>query len=124
MTTIIDKLNLIAQTINEIENEDAGVGVILKEGFSLSINMLEELQKAGNVSNLDASAQLEIITNVLGVSLEDLVKHVISGMQDQGNDKVADQNTLDFITSDLDDYERFIAQNKSKEDLDFLSKEI
>ncbi len=124
MTSIVEKLNLIAQTINEIGAEDEGLGMILMEGFSLSINMMEELQKTGKVGNTDASAQLEIIANVLGVSLEELVKRVLDDMQNQVSDKPVDQGTLDFITSDLDDYERFLAQNKAKDDLDFLSKEI
>jgi hypothetical protein len=41
-------------------------------------------------------------------------------------DKEVDKNTLEFITSasDLDDYEKFLAQAKAKEDLDFLSNAI
>jgi hypothetical protein len=123
MSTIADKLNLIAQTITEIGDEDPGTAAILLEGFAVSIGLMQELQETGTVDAMDVSRQLEVITNVLGVSLEDLVNVALSNIQSK-SDKPADQETLDFITSDLDDYERFLAQSKAKEDLDFLSKEI
>jgi hypothetical protein len=55
-----------------------------------------------------------------------MMEHVFKEMNEQQmeSNKEADAVTLDFITSDLDDYEKFIAQNKAKESLDFLSKEI
>jgi hypothetical protein len=123
MSTIADKLNLIANTITEIGDEDPAVASILLEGFAVSIGLMQELQEKGTVDHLDVSRQLEVITNVMGVSLEELVKVALSNVQDNSG-KPADQETLDFITSDLDDYERFLAQSKAKEDLDFLSKEI
>ena len=123
MSNIADKLNLIAQTIVEIGDEDEAAGAILLEGFSVSIGLMEELQETGKVDPANISKQLEVITRVMGVSLEDLVKSALTNIQ-EGSSKPADQETLDFITSDLDDYERFLAQNKVKEDLDFLSKEI
>lgn len=123
MSTIADKLNLIASTINEIGEEDTAVAAILLEGFAVSIGLMQELQENGAVDPLDVSRQLQVITNVMGVSLEELVKVALSNVQDTSS-KPADQETLDFITSDLDDYERFLAQSKAKGDLDFLSKEI
>jgi hypothetical protein len=40
--------------------------------------------------------------------------------------KAADEATLDFITNDeeVDDYEKFIDENKVKENLDFLKGEL
>ena len=123
MSTIAEKLNLIAQTIIEIGDEDEATAAILLEGFTVSIGLMQELQENGSVDGMDISRQLEVITKIMGVSLEDLVKAALANVQDNSS-KPADQETLDFITSDLDDYERFLAQNKAKGDLDFLSKEI
>lgn len=123
MSTIAEKLNLIAQTIIDIGEEDEATAAILLEGFTVSIGLMQELQENGSVDGMDISRQLEVITKVMGVSLEDLVKTALTNIQDTSG-KPADQETLDFITSDLDDYERFLAQNKAKGDLDFLSKEI
>ena len=123
MSTIAEKLNLIAQTIIEIGDEDEATAAILLEGFTVSIGLMQELQENGGVDGMDISRQLEVITKIMGVSLEDLVKAALANVQDNSG-KPADQETLDFITSDLDDYERFLAQNKAKGDLDFLSKEI
>ena len=42
----------------------------------------------------------------------------------ESSNKEPDLETLDFITSDLDDYEKFLAKSSAKNNLDFLSKEI
>ena len=40
--------------------------------------------------------------------------------------KAPDKESLDFITSDVDvdDYEKFLEENKVKENLDFLNSQI
>jgi hypothetical protein len=63
------------------------------------------------------------VSSIVGLDLDQLVKYTISQSQ-EGESKEADQGTLDFITSDLDDYEKFLASNKSKEALDYLKSEI
>lgn len=121
--SVIDKLNLIAETIKEIETEDPGMAAILVEGFGLSLNLIETVSKNGARKEIDISEHLEVVSKILNVSIKDLVMAAMQGETSE-NDKVPDQDTLDFITSDLDDYEKFIAQNKAKSDLDFLSKSI
>jgi hypothetical protein len=64
------------------------------------------------------------LERTLGISVENLVMEIINKQQQDLNNKVPDQQTLDFITSDMDDYEKFLAQNKAKEDLEFLAKSI
>jgi hypothetical protein len=127
--TLDEKIEAIFNIIKTIETEDdPGVYLLMLEGFILSLNLLKELSEKGNRENIDISEHLEIVSRVLNISLKDLVLHIITEVNEgqTTNDKAVDENTLAFITStsDLDDYEKFIAQNKAKEDLDFLSKAI
>lgn len=128
---IDEKLNDIFQIIKDIEIEDdPGVSTVLLDGFILSLNIIKTLSETTEpVEKLDISEHIEMVSRCLGISLEDLVVHIVKQMdaeQTGNNDKPVDQNTLDFIisNSDLDDYEKFIAENKAKEDLDFLAKTI
>lgn len=124
--TLTDKLAQILDIIKSTEADDPMVSAILMDGFGLSLNLIAvnvERAEKGEVGN-DISQQLEMISRVCGISLEDVVRHVIDQDQTNQADKPVDQATLEFITSDLDDYEKFLAQNKAKEDLDFLNKVI
>ena len=130
--TVEDKLQQIFDIIKSIEVEnDPGIAAILMEGFGLSMNIINAaIATGGRRDKIDISEHLEIVSSVLGVSVKDLVMKAIDDINGANNEnlgsKAPDQSTLDFITSgqDLDDYEKFLAQNKAKEDLDFLSKEI
>jgi hypothetical protein len=126
MNTIDEKVNKIFEIIQDIKNDDEFIYHALLEGLGLSVELILEIQKVGHRETVDFSKHLEIITNVLGVSLEDLVKVCLKDIQSENDEstKLPDQETLEFITSDLDDYEKFLAKNSSKENLDFLSKEI
>jgi hypothetical protein len=125
MNTIVDKLTEIGKIISEIETEDPGMAGILREGFGLSLNIIKEVSEKGSRGVVDISEHIEIVSRVLNVPLRDLVMHIIQTQQPNDvSDKAPDQETLDFITSNMDDYEKFLAQNKAKEDLDFLSKSI
>jgi len=125
MKDIVDKLSQIGVIINEIESEDPGVAGILREGFGLALNIIKEVSDRGSREVVDISEHIEVVSRVLNVPFQDLVLHIIQNQQgEEVSDKAPDQETLDFITSDLDDYERFLAQNKAKDDLDFLSKNI
>lgn len=122
--SVVDKIVDIANIIKEIETEDPGVAGILREGFGLSLNLIKQVTENGSRESIDISEHLEIVSKVLGVSLTDLVVQIMQSQSDTSSNKEPDQATLDFITSDLDDYEKFLAQNKAKDDLDFLSKTI
>jgi hypothetical protein len=121
--SVVDKIQEIITIIGEIKQEDPVAGDILIEGIGLSLNLLEVASDEKGREKADVSEHLHIITKVLGVSLEDLVISIMDHKNNQ-SDKPVDQSTLDFITTDMDDYEKFLAQNKAKEDLDFLSKAI
>jgi hypothetical protein len=128
--TINEKLEKILEIINLMEVEDEpGVSTIFLDGFILSMNIIKEMsERTEPVETVDISKQIEMVTSILGISLHDLVMQIIKDMNENQEmpDKEVDKNTLDFITStsDLDDYDKFLAQNKAKEDLDFLSKAI
>jgi oligoribonuclease (3'-5' exoribonuclease) len=126
MSDVVEKLNKILDIIVDLKNDDVAVHFLMLEGFNLSVDLIDELKKVGSREKIDMSKHLEIITNVLGISLEELVTICLDNMKEENEEstKMADQETLDFITSDLDDYEKFLAKNSSKKDLEFLSKEI
>lgn len=126
MSTVNDKIDNIFNMIMDIKKDNEAIHYLMLEGFSLSIELITELRKTGSRESIDFSKHLEIITNILGVSLEDLVIQSLNKIQNENGEstKEPDQETLEFITSDLDDYEKFLAKNSSKESLDFLTKEI
>lgn len=121
--SVVDKLCQIGDIITDIEKEDPGMAAILQEGFGLSLRIIKEVSERGQRDTIDVSEHIEIMSKILGVSLNDLVMSILNN-QGQESNKEPDQATLDFITSDMDDYEKFLAQNKAKTDLDFLSKNI
>ena len=125
----VEKIAQIYSLIQEIDTEDSSVGTIMLEGFNLSLRTLQAVADKNERTEIDISDHIQIVCRALGVDLKDMVEDIIKNMSEQNsgnmNDtKEPDQSTLDFITSDLDDYEKFLAQNKAKEDLDFLSKQI
>jgi uncharacterized protein (DUF1697 family) len=132
--TIVQKINDIIKLIGEITDEDEYVGKILFQGLGTSINTLEvvfktiELEsKIGEkVEPLDVSAQIELVSSVLGFSLEEMVTHIVQKNSEVISDKEPDKETMEFLTAnvDVDDYEKFLEENKVKDNLNFLSKEI
>lgn len=122
--SIIEKIEQIHTLIKEVGSEDPGMGNILLEGFGISLNTIRAVAEKGDREVIDLTEQVELVTKALGFSLEEIVKHVLDTKFSPEVNKEPDQGVLDFITSDLDDYEKFLAANKAKEDLNFLSKEI
>ena len=124
MTVIDDKLNQMVKIIEEIRSEDEAIGNILMEGFGISLNIIKLAIENGGRERIDISEYLEAVSAVLGVSLSDMVGQLITNNTVDDSTKVADEETLNFITSDMDDYEKFLAKNKVKEDIEFLSGNI
>ena len=128
--TINEKLEKILEIIKLMEVEDdPGVSTVMLDGFILSMNIIKEMsERTEPAETVDISKQIQMVSSILGISLHDLVMQIIKDINENQEmpDKEVDKNTLDFITSaaDLDDYEKFLAQSKAKEDLDFLSKAI
>jgi hypothetical protein len=103
--------------------EDPLVGTIVIGNFKSSLITIQKVQenKDNNPDGVDISDQINQVCEILDFDLKEMVMHIMS----QANpvvesDKEADKDTLEFITSDLDDYERFLAQAKAKKELDFL----
>lgn len=122
---ISEKMVKIQELIGEISKENEVIGAILLEGFGMSINLIRQKIDNPEAKSIDVSEQIQVVSSILGFSLEEMVTSILETKSAQ-SDKPADADTLEFITSsvELDDYEKFLAQNKAKESLDFLSKEI
>jgi hypothetical protein len=127
---IEEKMGQIYDLIKEIEKENQDVGYVFMEGFGMSINIIKAAKHVAETKNMDVSEKIQIVTGILGFSLEELVLSILEKQAvENGNmnfTKAPDEETLDFITasSDLDDYEKFVAQNSAKQNLEFLNKEI
>jgi len=122
---VLEKIEDIYKEIMELAKLDPVAGSIFVEGFSLSMNLLEEVVNSKGRASVDVSEHLDIVHRVLGLDLKELVLNLVgTSGQNNNSSKEADAATLEFITSDLDDYEKFLAQNKAKEDLEFLSKSL
>jgi hypothetical protein len=133
--SIVEKINDIIKIVGEISDEDENVGKILFQGLGISINTLDVVFRTANLENesgeklntLDVSSQIELVSQILGFSLEEMVMHIIQKNSEMNlNDKEPDTETMNFLTSnvDVDDYEKFLEENKVKDNLNFLSKEL
>ena len=125
--TSVDKIEQIIKIMGEITEEDNVTGRVLLDGLGLSINVLETISKEEFKGTLDISDQINIISGILGFSLEEMVMHIVKESSDDSlSDKEPDKETMDFLSStvDVDDYEKFLEENKVKDNLNFLSKEI
>jgi hypothetical protein len=102
--------------------DDPFVGNLMVNSFRIALNTLKQsLENEENNQPIDISEQINQVCEILNVDLREMVTYILS--QNTGvpeSDKTPDAETLEFITSDLDDYEKFLAQNKAKESLEFL----
>jgi len=128
--TIPQKMHQINMLINEIHNEDPGVAKVLRGGFEMSFDVMDQILKNEGrpLKEYDVSKQIEVVCDLLDIDIEQLVMQAIDDLNQQGDieQKAADEKTLAFITADedVDDYETFLEENKVKENLDFLKGEI
>jgi len=128
--TIPQKMHQINMLINEIHNEDPGVAKVLRGGFEMSLDVMDQILKNEGrpLKEYDVSKQIEVVCDLLDIDIEQLVMQAIDDLNQQGDieQKAADEKTLAFITADedVDDYETFLEENKVKENLDFLKGEI
>ena len=107
--------------------EDPLVGTIVMGNFKSSLITIQKVQenKDNNPDGVDISDQINQVCEILDFDLKEMVMHIMSQVNPVvESDKEADKDTLEFITSDLDDYERFLAQAKAKKELDFLKGAI
>ena len=122
---VIEKLKNISENINEISKYDDGLANLIWMGFDTAMSLAQSISENNEKKEqIDVSIYLQQICDVLGIDIEQLVLSIIQNNTENSADKEPDLETLDFITSDLDDYEKFLAKNSAKSNLDFLSKEI
>ena len=123
---VIEKLKDISNNIKELSEYDQELANLIWIGFDTAMSLAKSIsENAESGDKVDVSIYIEQICEVLGVDIEQLVLSIIQNNNTQElTNKEPDLETLDFITSDLDDYEKFLAKNSAKSNLDFLSKEI
>jgi len=114
--SILSKMENIVNTMMEIQSENPLIGDVLLNGFQTSMNIIEEFTKNGDVKELDVSEKIEIISNALGLDLEDLVIHIIEEESKKNTENLenSDNDVIDFIinnTKEVDNYENFIDEN-------------
>ena len=133
--TVIDNLNALLNLIREIQKEDALVGDILMVNLKRAINTMQAIKDGVPT---DISEQIALLTDLLGIDIEVLVKTIIEqdyNINQNGdfvNSGEADKETIDFIVgnsqninnqnNNIDDYEKFL--NQTKNDMEFLKGEI
>ena len=125
-----DKLSMIFELSSGLNN--VWIKKVVLESFSMAIDVIEgDVDPSTNDSpdySIDMSTKISKISSILGYSLEEVVGSIIqmSNKGSQGSSKEPDKESLDFITSDVDvdDYEKFLEENKVKENLDFLNSQI
>ena len=136
---IYGKIGEVLEIVKEIQNENAFVGDILLSGFQTSMITIQKIIEAGEIKEVDISEKIQLLSEILNLDLEDLVKHIIEKdfiANQDGNlvDKEeADNDTIDFIlsndkninnTNSISDYEKFLKENGVKDNLDYLKEVI
>jgi len=128
MDKIQENIVQIHKLVMEIDKESPVLGQILLEGFGLSFNIINSIIENNGRPRYDVTEHIQIINKIMGFDLEVLVQHILEkkAAEGVGASKPVDEETLGFITSnsELDDYERFIAESSAKKDLEFLRKEL
>ena len=114
--SILSKMENIVNTMMEIQTENPLIGDVLLNGFQTSMNIIEEFTKHNDVKELDISEKIKIISNALGLDLEDLVIHIMEqeAQKNAENLENSDNDVIDFIinnTKEVDNYENFIDEN-------------
>jgi hypothetical protein len=126
MNKLEEKIVEIDAAIESVREIDPGIHQILLDGFGCSLNLITKIGEKGDNPVVDLGEQIQMVSQALGFDLAQLVEYILQknmGVQEEST-KQADAETLEFITSDLDDYEKFLAANKAKESLDFLKNQI
>jgi len=122
-------LETIFNAVSDLSHIDEAVGALFFRANDIALRALQAAAKDnGDVSTRDFEEQLRLVSDVLKVDLQELIRHVVTQYLavDEINKKEADRETLDFITKaqDVDDYEKFLEDNNVQQNVDFLKKEI
>lgn len=118
---INNEIEKIFNSILEIKKQNELMGNVFLDGVVLSMNILKEISENENIKELDVSEKIKIISKLLGFSLEEIVINIIEN--NKNNDEIDDE-TIKFITSNTNDYEKFLKENSVKESLNYLKEVI
>lgn len=131
---IVEKVEMLQKIITEMESENELIGSIFREGLLISLLTVQQIdillrdKEEIDLTEIDQSEKIIMISKILGLDLKQVVFDCIEERNQQMNNinesKVADKETLDFITSGLDEYEKFLAENKTKDVLKELGNSI
>jgi hypothetical protein len=130
----IEKLDQIFGLIQEIQKEEEVVGDILLVNYKSAMNMIQALSTN---EPIDESEKIELISELIGFNLEEKIQEIVQ-LKEGGIENIdsteTDAATMDFIignsksinttNEDMDDYEKFLDENKLKDDMEFLKGEI
>lgn len=123
------QLAKLTDLVVDISKHDWIVGDIIRESYIMSLKLIQQLRETPDTKDIDISDKLIMVSTILNINLEELVIHILetnnSGDTINSN-KEADEETLDFITANenIDDYDRFIKDNKLEETISMLKKEV
>lgn len=119
---INNEIEKIFNSILEIKKQNELMGNVFLDGVALSMNILKEISENENIKELDVSEKIKIISKLLGFSLEEIVINIIENNNKNNNE--IDDETIKFITSNTNDYEKFLKENSVKESLNYLKEVI
>ena len=89
----MEELNKIVELINSIKEKNQALGDILAYNFNIS---LKEYQTLVDNKPLDVSEKILMVSEILGVNIEEMIKNIIS----KRNECKADPQLEEFIKSD------------------------
>jgi len=120
---VTDKIELIVDTALSIKEDNEAIGVVLLDGIQTALRTIDAVKNGKVEEANDVSQKIDLVTNVLGFNLEELVIGILERNSDV-SEKAVDDETMSFITGQVDDYETFLNENELKDTLSEIRKEI
>lgn len=122
---ILNNISIMIEAANEIREDNEILGDIFLANLKNSMQIAQALETS---TELDISEKIELMSGLLGLSLEEIVLNIIDKNQNDcacteqesvefimnnSNLENSEQESVDFIinNSDIDDYEKFLKEN-------------
>lgn len=118
---IFNKIAELIKVCDEIKEVNETIGNIFLMNVKNSMNIIQSIH---NEKELDISEKISLISELVGIKLEDIVIQIMNNNRiDTEN---SEQESVDFIinNSDIDDYEKFLKKNLIKESIEELKGEL
>lgn len=118
---IFNKIAELIKVCDEIKEVNETIGNIFLMNVKNSMNIIQSIH---NEKELDISEKISLISELVGIKLEDIVIQIMNNNRiDTEN---SEQESVDFIinNSDIDDYEKFLKKNSIKESIEELKGEL